>query len=138
MIRGVPGLSGRLLCQVSRCTAVGLANHHAATSLLCAADGGRWEEYHRAGAHADWDFLTLLFQKEGQVGLEICPGRESVTEFGIGDRWTKLEAKTGEIVWNIGDLLMSCPIIGSSRCFTASRRRVDPGVILGTGTNCVL
>jgi isopenicillin N synthase-like dioxygenase len=68
------------------------------------ADG---KEYHRAGAHADWDFLTLLFQKEGQSGLEICPGRESVTEFGIGDKWTKVEAKTGEIVCNIGDLLMS-------------------------------
>ncbi|KAL2839646.1 hypothetical protein BJY01DRAFT_27364 [Aspergillus pseudoustus] len=63
--------------------------------------------YHRAGAHADWDFLTLLFQKEGQSGLEICPGREVVTEFGIGDEWTKVEAKTGEIVCNIGDLLMS-------------------------------
>ena len=68
------------------------------------ADG---KVYHRAGAHADWDFLTLLFQKEGQSGLEICPGREVVTEFGIGDEWTKVEAKTGEIVCNIGDLLMS-------------------------------
>ncbi|KAJ6095444.1 hypothetical protein N7486_006190 [Penicillium sp. IBT 16267x] len=67
------------------------------------ADG---KVYHRAGAHADWGFLTLLFQKEGQSGLEICPGRESVTEFGIGDEWTKVEAKTGEIVCNIGDLLM--------------------------------
>ncbi|EED13587.1 leucoanthocyanidin dioxygenase, putative [Talaromyces stipitatus ATCC 10500] len=53
--------------------------------------------YHRAGAHADWDFLTLLFQKAGQSGLEICPGREVVTEFGIGDLWTKIEPKTGEI-----------------------------------------
>ncbi|RAK96799.1 leucoanthocyanidin dioxygenase [Aspergillus ibericus CBS 121593] len=63
--------------------------------------------YHRAGAHADWDFLTLLFQKEGQSGLEICPGREVVTEFGIGDEWTRVEAHTGDIVCNIGDLLMS-------------------------------
>lgn len=63
--------------------------------------------YHRAGAHADWDFLTLLFQKEGQSGLEICPGREVVTEFGIGDEWTKVDAKTEAIVCNIGDLLMS-------------------------------
>ncbi|KAJ5682136.1 Oxoglutarate/iron-dependent dioxygenase [Penicillium maclennaniae] len=61
------------------------------------ADG---KVYHRAGAHADWDFLTLLFQKEGQSGLEICPGREVVTEFGIGDEWTKVEAKTGEIVYD--------------------------------------
>ncbi|GAB1208237.1 hypothetical protein APSETT445_006978 [Aspergillus pseudonomiae] len=63
--------------------------------------------YHRAGAHADWDFLTLLFQKDGQSGLEICPGREAVTEFGIGDEWTPVDARTGEIVCNIGDLLMS-------------------------------
>ncbi|RDW78923.1 uncharacterized protein DSM5745_05775 [Aspergillus mulundensis] len=69
-----------------------------------AAEG---KTYHRAGAHADWDFLTLLFQKEGQSGLEICPGREVVTEFGIGDEWTKVEPVGGEIVCNIGDLLMS-------------------------------
>ncbi|KAJ5863569.1 Oxoglutarate/iron-dependent dioxygenase [Penicillium soppii] len=63
--------------------------------------------YHRAGAHADWDFLTLLFEKEGQNGLEICPGREVVSGLGIGDEWTKVEATTGEIVCNIGDVLMS-------------------------------
>lgn len=49
------------------------------------------EVFHRAGAHADWDFLTLLFQKEGQSGLEICPGREVSTSFGYGDAWTKVE-----------------------------------------------
>lgn len=27
--------------------------------------------WHRAGAHTDWDLLTLLFQKEGQAGLEV-------------------------------------------------------------------
>jgi isopenicillin N synthase-like dioxygenase len=64
-------------------------------------------EYYRAGPHADWDFLTLLFQREGQSGLEICPGREVVTEFGIGDTWTRIELREGEIVCNIGDLLMS-------------------------------
>ncbi|TAQ91344.1 hypothetical protein B7494_g361 [Chlorociboria aeruginascens] len=63
--------------------------------------------YYRAGAHVDWDLLTLLFQKEGQSGLEICPGREASTDFGIGDKWTKIEPKEGEIVCNIGDLLMS-------------------------------
>ncbi|KAK5127338.1 hypothetical protein LTR85_006677 [Meristemomyces frigidus] len=64
--------------------------------------------YHRAGAHADWGFLTLLFQRKGQSGLEICPGREVVTEFGCGDAWTKcnFEAST-DIICNIGDLLMS-------------------------------
>jgi len=63
--------------------------------------------YYRAGAHADWDFITLLFQREGQSGLEICPGREVVTGFGIGDTWTKVTPTAGEIVCNIGDLLMS-------------------------------
>jgi isopenicillin N synthase-like dioxygenase len=29
------------------------------------------EVYHRAGAHTDWDLLTLLFQKAGQSGLEV-------------------------------------------------------------------
>jgi len=65
------------------------------------------EGYYRAGAHVDWDFITLLFQRAGQSGLEICPGREAATEFGIGDMWTKVEPAPGEIVCNIGDMLMS-------------------------------
>lgn len=65
------------------------------------------EGYFRAGAHVDWDFITLLFQRAGQSGLEICPGREVATEFGIGDTWTKVEPAPGEIVCNIGDMLMS-------------------------------
>jgi isopenicillin N synthase-like dioxygenase len=65
------------------------------------------EGYYRAGAHVDWDFITLLFQRAGQSGLEICPGREVSTSFGIGDVWTKVEPAEGEIVCNIGDLLMS-------------------------------
>lgn len=64
--------------------------------------------YHRAGAHADWDFLTLLFQRRpGYSGLEICPGRDVVTSFGMGDTWTKVAFAPGDIVCNIGDLLMS-------------------------------
>lgn len=58
--------------------------------------------YHRAGAHADWGFLTLLFQREGQSGLEICPGREVVTEFALGDTWSKVNLQAGDIVCNIG------------------------------------
>ncbi|KAK3112056.1 hypothetical protein LTR53_012077, partial [Teratosphaeriaceae sp. CCFEE 6253] len=63
--------------------------------------------FYRAGAHADWDLLTLLFQRPGQSGLEICPGREVVTSFGMGDQWTKVDFAAGDIVCNIGDLLMS-------------------------------
>ncbi|KAG9962880.1 Clavaminate synthase-like protein, partial [Aureobasidium melanogenum] len=67
------------------------------------------EVFHRAGAHTDWDFLTLLFQKFGQSGLEICPGREVSTSFGYGDTWTKVDPDTesNAIICNIGDLLMS-------------------------------
>lgn len=67
-------------------------------------DGKVW---HRAGAHADWGFLTLLFQRTGQSGLEICPGREVVTEHAVGSEWTKVDFEPGVIVCNIGDLLMS-------------------------------
>ncbi|KAJ9617127.1 hypothetical protein H2200_000848 [Cladophialophora chaetospira] len=65
------------------------------------------EVWHRAGAHTDWDLLTLLFQKEGQSGLEICPGREASTSFGHGDTWTKVPPSQDAIICNIGDLLMS-------------------------------
>ena len=78
--------------------------------------------YFRAGAHADWDLLTLLFQRPGQSGLEICPGREVVTEFGIGDTWTKIEFEPGDIVCNIGDLLMSW----SDDRFKSTLHRVAP------------
>jgi isopenicillin N synthase-like dioxygenase len=37
-----------------------------------------------AGAHTDFDTLTLLFQRVGQGGLEVCPGREVSTEFAAG------------------------------------------------------
>ncbi|KAK4901801.1 hypothetical protein LTR27_001573 [Elasticomyces elasticus] len=66
------------------------------------------QTYHRAGAHADWGFLTLLLQRKGQSGLEIAPGREVVTKFGSGNAWTKVDFQnTTDIVCNIGDLLMS-------------------------------
>ncbi|KAL7274892.1 hypothetical protein RUND412_002186 [Rhizina undulata] len=63
--------------------------------------------YWRAGAHTDFDCLTLLFQKTGEDGLEICPGREAHTSFGHGDEWTEVKACTGEIACNIGDMLMA-------------------------------
>ncbi|KAH7137832.1 leucoanthocyanidin dioxygenase [Dactylonectria macrodidyma] len=64
---------------------------------------GTW----RAGSHTDIGCLTLLFQRDGEDGLEICPGRESYTSFGMGDTFTPLPANTGPIVVNIGDMLMA-------------------------------
>lgn len=50
---------------------------------------GTW----RAGNHTDVGCLTLLFQRDGEDGLEICPGRESHNDHAIGDVFTPLPAK---------------------------------------------
>ncbi|KAI8578606.1 hypothetical protein K450DRAFT_281655 [Umbelopsis ramanniana AG] len=63
-------------------------------------------EYWRAGAHTDFDTLTLLFQKPGENGLEVCPGREASTDFAVGDAWSPINPGEGEIVCNIGDMIM--------------------------------
>ncbi|CDK29500.1 unnamed protein product [Kuraishia capsulata CBS 1993] len=63
--------------------------------------------YWRAGPHTDFDSLTLLFQRTGDHGLEICPGRDAHTDFGYNDAWTAVPSRTGDIVINIGDMLMS-------------------------------
>ncbi|TFF23218.1 isopenicillin N synthase family oxygenase [Jiella endophytica] len=56
----------------------------------------------RAGAHTDFDCLTLLHQKVGQGGLQLCPGREASGELA----WTDVEPKPGVVTCNIGDMLM--------------------------------
>uniref|UniRef100_D8PQ95 Fe2OG dioxygenase domain-containing protein n=1 Tax=Schizophyllum commune (strain H4-8 / FGSC 9210) TaxID=578458 RepID=D8PQ95_SCHCM len=65
----------------------------------------------RAGAHADFDVLTLLFQQTGGDGLEVLPGREAHGTFDTlhskDAEWTPVPAQTGEITVNIGDMLMS-------------------------------
>ena len=62
-----------------------------------AAADNRW----RAGAHTDFDCLTLLPQRTGQAGLELCPGA------AVGsNEWTPVEPTTGVITCNIGDMLM--------------------------------
>ena len=55
----------------------------------------------RAGAHTDFDCLTLLFQRQGQGGLQVCPGKEM-----DGQAWTSIEPEAGAITCNIGDMLM--------------------------------
>lgn len=62
---------------------------------------GSW----RAGVHTDIGCLTLLFQRDGEDGLEVCPGRESSSSYAIGDTFFPLPAETGPIVVNIGDML---------------------------------
>ncbi len=66
-----------------------------------------------AGAHTDVGALTLLFQREGEDGLEICPGRETHTSEAIGDEFFPVPAHTGPIICNIGDML-SMPALCSN------------------------
>ena len=60
-------------------------------------DGGQW----RAGAHTDYDCLTLLFQRSGQSGLQVCPGEDATS-----GRWTSVDPDESLITCNIGDMLM--------------------------------
>jgi isopenicillin N synthase-like dioxygenase len=111
------------------------------------------EVFHRAGAHADWDFLTLLFQKAGQSGLEICPGREVSTSFGYGDAWTKVEPDSDKnaigklsfsvqhtlcmppiktsLVCNVGDLLMAWSDDRFKSTFHRVKAPCEPGDYYG-------
>jgi isopenicillin N synthase-like dioxygenase len=55
----------------------------------------------RAGAHTDFDCLTLLFQRNGQGGLQVCPGKEMDNQ-----QWTSVHPSEDAITCNIGDMLM--------------------------------
>lgn len=58
-------------------------------------------ELWRAGAHTDFDCLTLLHQRAGEPGLQLCPGRELAS-----GQWTSVAPSTGTVTCNIGDMLM--------------------------------
>lgn len=55
----------------------------------------------RAGAHTDFDCLTLLYQRDGQGGLQVCPGKDMEAQ-----AWTPIEPAADIITCNIGDMLM--------------------------------
>lgn len=69
----------------------------------------------RLHAHADMDVLTLLYQREGDIGLEIAPGNEIedlslIEDVGniwnhvpVAREWTPLDPKPGLLTVNIGD-----------------------------------
>lgn len=60
-------------------------------------------KFWRAGAHTDFDCLTLLHQKAGQGGLQLCPGKDAQ---GRAIAWTDVPPLSGVITCNIGDMLM--------------------------------
>lgn len=57
----------------------------------------------RAGAHTDFNCLTLLFQTDGQDGLQVLPGSEAGKDV---QAWTPVPAFTDTLTCNIGDMLM--------------------------------
>ncbi|MET1117045.1 MAG: 2-oxoglutarate and iron-dependent oxygenase domain-containing protein [Comamonas sp.] len=71
--------------------------HYFATPAEQQANLGLW----RAGAHTDFDCLSLLFQRQGQGGLQVCPGKEMDSQ-----DWTSVEPDEKAITCNIGDMLM--------------------------------
>lgn len=56
----------------------------------------------RAGAHTDFDCLTMVFQKAGQGGLQVCAGKDANKNLA----WTSVEPSLDTITCNIGDMLM--------------------------------
>lgn len=57
----------------------------------------------RAGAHTDFDCLTLLHQRPGQGGLQLCPGKDA-QQGSLA--WTDVPPDPGVVTCNIGDMLM--------------------------------
>jgi len=64
----------------------------------------REEGYWRAGAHTDWDNVTLLFQRAEDKGLECCANPRLVAETK-DYRWAEVNPVDGGIAVNIGDML---------------------------------
>ncbi len=60
-------------------------------------------KFWRAGAHTDFDCLTLLYQRSGQGGLQVCPGKDADGRV-LG--WTDVPPRDDLITCNIGDMLM--------------------------------
>ncbi|MBW8469772.1 MAG: hypothetical protein K0M67_16020 [Thiobacillus sp.] len=58
-------------------------------------------DYVRGGAHTDFNCLTLLYQRDGQGGLQVCPGKDFEAQ-----EWTTVLPREELITCNIGDMLM--------------------------------
>ncbi|KAK9823692.1 hypothetical protein WJX72_004661 [[Myrmecia] bisecta] len=58
----------------------------------------------RIAAHTDFELLTLLFQRPGQAGLEVCPGIAAGVSLDKRP-WTPIDPIPGAITINIGDAL---------------------------------
>eukprot|EP00608_Synchroma_pusillum_P010807 CAMPEP_0198436118 /NCGR_PEP_ID=MMETSP1452-20131203/41060_1 /TAXON_ID=1181717 /ORGANISM="Synchroma pusillum, Strain CCMP3072" /LENGTH=327 /DNA_ID=CAMNT_0044156667 /DNA_START=1 /DNA_END=984 /DNA_ORIENTATION=+ len=54
----------------------------------------------RAGAHTDFDVLTMVHQRPGQGGLQVCPGQDR--DSGL---WSPVPPLEGVVTCNVGDML---------------------------------
>lgn len=68
-------------------------------------DGATFDPSIRAGAHTDYGSLTLLFQREGQQGLELQGDKEADNWIKVPFLASKHEGKAPPLVVNFGDLL---------------------------------
>lgn len=75
--------------------------HYLPMPEIAEQDASLW----RAGAHTDFDCLTMVFQQAGQGGLQVSPGRDAVDD-GNGQAWTSVVPREEVITCNIGDMLM--------------------------------
>ena len=97
--RGVLSGSHTLWAEDGQCTLRLLHYPPAAKeSIKELRNAGHW----RAGAHTDWDNITLLFQTPDGKGLECCANPRVVTE---NKYWTEVNPVEGGIAVNIGDML---------------------------------
>ena len=61
------------------------------------------QQHWRAGPHTDWCSLTLLFQRQGESGLECAPNPKA--EGTASKQWLRVDPVAGGIAVNIGDML---------------------------------
>ncbi|KAL0034939.1 hypothetical protein WJX79_001693 [Trebouxia sp. C0005] len=60
----------------------------------------------RIGAHTDFELLTLLFTRPGEVGLEVCAGKGTTAKEAMKTGlWQACDPVAGAITINIGDAL---------------------------------
>ncbi|DBA86602.1 TPA: hypothetical protein ACH3X1_005074 [Trebouxia sp. C0004] len=59
----------------------------------------------RIWSHTDYEALTLLFQKPGQTGLEVCSGLTTDRKKAQEAQWVAFDPVPGAITINIGDSL---------------------------------
>jgi isopenicillin N synthase-like dioxygenase/tRNA(Arg) A34 adenosine deaminase TadA len=99
--RGVLSKSHTLWADDGQCT-LRLLHYPPApkADIIRLREDGHW----RAGAHTDWDNVTLLFQRAEDRGLECCANPRVVAEFKEF-RWAEVNPVEGGVAVNIGDML---------------------------------